>query len=53
MHEDRRGLRMPIDLFLRSLTKDCGDRAICVILSGAGTDGTLGLKAINEAGDYP
>ncbi|WKZ18028.1 MAG: chemotaxis protein CheB [Candidatus Jettenia sp. CY-1] len=44
------GLRMPIDLFLRSLAGDCGERAICVILSGSGTDGTLGLKAINEAG---
>jgi len=40
------GLRMPIDYFLRSLAQDEKERAICVILSGMGTDGTLGLKAI-------
>ncbi|UJS17718.1 MAG: PAS domain-containing protein [Candidatus Jettenia sp.] len=44
------GLRMPIDLFLRSLAEDCRERAICIIFSGSGTDGTLGLKAINEVG---
>lgn len=37
---------LPIDHFLRSLAKDKRDRAICIILSGSGTDGTLGLKAI-------
>lgn len=47
---DRRGPRLSIDAFLRSLAADQGARAIGVILSGAGTDGTLGLKAINEAG---
>jgi two-component system CheB/CheR fusion protein len=40
------GLRMPIDYFFRSLAQDQKDRAICVILSGMGTDGTLGLRAI-------
>jgi two-component system, chemotaxis family, CheB/CheR fusion protein len=45
-----RGLRLPIDHFFRSLGQDQGDRAICVILSGTGTDGTLGLKAVKEAG---
>jgi two-component system CheB/CheR fusion protein len=41
-----RGLRFPIDTFFRSLAEDQKDKAICVILSGNGTDGTLGLKAI-------
>jgi two-component system, chemotaxis family, CheB/CheR fusion protein len=37
---------LPIDYFFRSLADDHGDRAIGVVLSGTGTDGTLGLKAI-------
>jgi two-component system CheB/CheR fusion protein len=45
-----RGLRLPIDTFFRSLARDQGERAICIILSGTGTDGTLGLKAIKEEG---
>jgi len=40
------GLTLPIDLFFRSLARDQGIRAICIILSGTGTDGTLGLRAI-------
>ena len=43
-----RGLRMPIDFFFRHLADDQQDRAIGVILSGMGTDGTLGVKAIKE-----
>jgi two-component system, chemotaxis family, CheB/CheR fusion protein len=35
-----------VDFFLRSLAKDSGANAICVILSGTGSDGTLGLRAI-------
>ncbi len=38
--------RLPIDYFFRSLAVDQRERAICIILSGTGTDGTLGLKAI-------
>jgi two-component system CheB/CheR fusion protein len=45
-----RGLRLPIDYLFRSLAEDRGGRAIAVILSGMGTDGTLGLKAIKEKG---
>ncbi len=45
-----RGLRMPIDAFLRSLAEDRGEQAIGIILSGTGTDGTLGLRAILGAG---
>lgn len=37
---------MPIDLFFRSLAHDVGERAIAVVLSGTGTDGTLGIKEI-------
>ncbi len=45
-----RGLRMPIDFFLRSLAEDQGDKAICIILSGTGSDGSMGLRAIHGAG---
>lgn len=45
-----RGHRMPIDAFLRSLAEDQGEKAIGIILSGTGTDGTLGLRAIQGAG---
>jgi len=42
----RRGLRLPIDFFFRSLADDAEERSIGVILSGMGTDGTMGLRAI-------
>jgi two-component system CheB/CheR fusion protein len=45
-----RGARMAVDFFLRSLARDQEQRAIGVILSGTGTDGTLGIKAIKAAG---
>lgn len=41
-----RGQRMPIDAFLRSLAEDQGEQAVGIVLSGTGTDGTLGLRAI-------
>lgn len=40
----------PIDAFLRSLAEDRADQAVGVILSGTGTDGSLGLKAVRTAG---
>ena len=43
-----RGLRLPIDFFLRHLAEDQKERSIGIILSGMGTDGTLGLRAIKE-----
>jgi two-component system CheB/CheR fusion protein len=43
-----RGLRLPIDFFLRSLAQDQQEHSIGVILSGMGSDGTLGLRAIKE-----
>ena len=48
--EAAHGQRMPIDSFFRSLAEDQGEKAICVILSGTGTDGTLGLRAVHGAG---
>ena len=45
-----RGMRLPIDFFLRSLAQDQRHRGIGVILSGMGADGCLGLRAIKEAG---
>lgn len=51
---DRSGVRphvpMPIDFFFRSLVREKAERAIVIILSGTGTDGTLGLGDINGAG---
>ena len=47
---ERRGLPTSIDLFLRSLADDRGEQAIGVILSGTGSHGTLGVKAIKAGG---
>lgn len=46
----RHGARLPFDFLLNSLAAECGARAVCVILSGTGADGTLGLKAVKETG---
>ncbi len=46
----RRAIRMPIDFFFRSLAEDRQERAIGIVLSGTGTDGTLGLKEIKTVG---
>ena len=43
-----RGLRLPIDFFLRSLADDQQERSVGVILSGMGSDGSLGLRTIKE-----
>ncbi|MBL1263094.1 chemotaxis protein CheB [Methylomicrobium sp. RS1] len=45
-----RGKRLPIDAFLRSLAEDQKENAVGIILSGTGTDGTLGCRAILGAG---
>jgi two-component system CheB/CheR fusion protein len=45
-----RGHRLPIDVFLSSLARELGDRAIGVVLSGMGSDGTPGLQAIASQG---
>ena len=44
------GRNMPIDAFFRALAADRGRRAVGVVLSGTGSDGTLGLGAIRAAG---
>ena len=44
------GPHLPVDYFFRSLADDQGTRAIGVVLSGTGTDGTFGLHAIKETG---
>ena len=44
------GARMPIDVFLYSLAAESGNRGIGIIMSGTGTDGAQGLKALKEAG---
>jgi two-component system, chemotaxis family, CheB/CheR fusion protein len=41
-----RGLETAIDVFLRSLADDQQERAIAVVLSGTGSHGTLGVKAV-------
>jgi two-component system CheB/CheR fusion protein len=48
--DPRHGLTLPIDLFLRSLAQDVGDRAVAVILSGSGSDGSRGVQEISKAG---
>ena len=48
--EAPRGQRMPIDAFMRSLADDQGERATGILLSGTGSDGSLGLCAILNAG---
>ncbi|NJD52508.1 MAG: PAS domain-containing protein [Candidatus Methanoperedens sp.] len=45
-----RGVRHPIDFFFRSLSDDQKEYAICIVLSGTGTEGTLGLRAIKGEG---
>lgn len=44
------GPRVPIDFFFRSLAKDLRDKAIAIVLSGTGTEGALGIRAIKGEG---
>ncbi|MEO0443868.1 MAG: chemotaxis protein CheB, partial [Pseudomonadota bacterium] len=44
------GLNLPIDIFFRSLSEDQQHKAIGIILSGTGSDGSRGIKALKEAG---
>jgi two-component system, chemotaxis family, CheB/CheR fusion protein len=45
---ESRGLRLPIDFFFRSLADDLQELAVGIILSGMGSDGSVGLRAIKE-----
>ena len=47
---ERSGFRLPIDHFLRSLALDQRERAVAIILSGTGSDGSMGVKAVKELG---
>ncbi len=46
----RHGARLPFDFLLHSLAKAGGARGVCVVLSGTGADGSLGLKAVKDSG---
>ncbi|MFV3131954.1 chemotaxis protein CheB, partial [Niveispirillum sp. KHB5.9] len=46
----RHGARLPFDFLLTALARDYGPRAVCVVLSGSGADGSLGLRAVHAAG---
>ncbi|KAA5541324.1 PAS domain S-box protein [Roseiconus nitratireducens] len=45
-----RGVRLPINHFFRSLAMECRERAICVVLSGTGTDGAEGVRHVKAEG---
>jgi two-component system CheB/CheR fusion protein len=45
---ESRGLRLPIDIFFRSLAEDRQEKSVGIILSGMGSDGSQGVKAIKE-----
>lgn len=47
---DRRGLHGSIDIFFRSLATAEGDRAVAIVLSGTGTEGSLGARAVKAVG---
>ncbi|ETA68852.1 methylase of chemotaxis methyl-accepting protein [Methanolobus tindarius DSM 2278] len=49
-HDNHRVPNFPIDIFLESLAEDQGNKAIGIILSGTGSDGMRGIKAIKEKG---
>ncbi|HEY8125350.1 MAG TPA: chemotaxis protein CheB [Methylocystis sp.] len=42
--------RSPVDVFFSSLAQECGEYAVGIVLSGSGSDGVLGIKAIKEQG---
>ena len=48
--QQEQGLNLPIDIFLQSLAEDVGEKSVAVVLSGTGSDGTRGVRAIKEAG---
>ncbi|MEO5657966.1 MAG: chemotaxis protein CheB [Nitrospiria bacterium] len=48
--DPRQTFRLPIDVFFRSLSEDKGEKAIGIVLSGTGTDGALGIKAVKGSG---
>lgn len=50
--QTRHGARLPFDVLIKSLAQDCGPRTACLILSGTGADGSLGLPALKTNGGF-
>jgi two-component system CheB/CheR fusion protein len=48
--DPNKSLSLPIDTFFRSLAQDCGEQAVGIVLSGTGSDGSRGARAIHELG---
>jgi two-component system, chemotaxis family, CheB/CheR fusion protein len=48
----RHGARLPFDFLLNSLAREYGSRIVCVVLSGTGADGSLGLRAVKDKGGF-
>lgn len=48
--EEQRSDRAPIDYFFRTVASTIGARSVCVVLSGSGSDGTIGLRQVKEVG---
>lgn len=48
--EDGKAVRLPFDVLLRSLARDAGASSACIVLSGTGSDGALGIVDIHAAG---
>src|SRR5438046_4995816 len=48
--DPRHGLALPIDHFFRSLAQDVGERAVAVVLSGSGSDGSRGIQDVSRTG---
>lgn len=46
------GLRLPVNVLFSSLAGEYGDQAIAVVLSGMGSDGTLGMQAVKSSGGF-
>jgi two-component system CheB/CheR fusion protein len=46
------GARKPIDFLFESMAKECSERAIAIILSGTGNDGTSGINAVKAGGGF-
>ena len=45
-------MTLPIDMFFRSLAQDCGERAVAIVLSGGGSDGSRGVLQVHDAGGF-
>ena len=50
LSERQQELTLPIDVFFRSLAQDCGSRAIAIVLSGGGSDGSRGIRHVHDSG---